>query len=202
MPAEDLMNGLQWTVVVGPCCKPCASPGMSPVPALSTGCRRAGAGGGGANVGAACKTRFRSRGYETWCGWVTSTRADRCHIWDLVPARSSCPMASAGASQGPSARTWGQGCSPARAAICWVSRRRRGPAGRGGWAGRPGRRPRWPMRQHDANPARQRVFAQSRFLHLYDFTPTKALNVIEGKCTDVLGLRGTMGARRRPSSAE
>lgn len=58
------------------------------------------------------------------------------------------------------------------------------------------------MRQHDAIPARQREFAQLRFLHLYDFTPTKALDVIEGKCADVLGLRGTMGARRWPSSAE
>ncbi|KOV87592.1 hypothetical protein [Nocardia sp. NRRL S-836] len=58
------------------------------------------------------------------------------------------------------------------------------------------------MRQHDANPARQKVFAQLRFLHLHDFTPTKALDVIEGKCADVLRLRGTMGARRWPSSAD
>jgi hypothetical protein len=52
--------------------------------------------------------------------------------------------------------------------------------------------------EHHADPAKARVFITLRVLHLLDLTPSAAINAIEGRCADVLGLRGRMGIRRWP----
>jgi hypothetical protein len=53
---------------------------------------------------------------------------------------------------------------------------------------------------HAAVPARRATFVTLRFLHLDDYTPRPVLNVIEGRCADLLGLRGAMGSRQWPSA--
>ncbi|WP_380282476.1 hypothetical protein [Kitasatospora purpeofusca] len=53
---------------------------------------------------------------------------------------------------------------------------------------------------HDHNPAKRVVFAKVRVLHLRDDTPPEALNAIEGRCADLLGIRQIMKPRRWPSS--
>ena len=52
--------------------------------------------------------------------------------------------------------------------------------------------------EHYADPAKASVFITLRVLHLLDLTPPDTINAIEGRCADVLGLRGTMGIRRWP----
>lgn len=44
------------------------------------------------------------------------------------------------------------------------------------------------------------MFATLRFLHLADFTPPEVIDVIEGRCADLLKLRGTMDPRRWPTA--
>ncbi|MGW5721595.1 hypothetical protein ACWEVP_35850 [Amycolatopsis sp. NPDC003865] len=57
------------------------------------------------------------------------------------------------------------------------------------------------LADHDRDEARHAVFATVRILHLDDHTPPLALDAIEGRCADLLELRGRMGSRRWPSSA-
>jgi hypothetical protein len=52
--------------------------------------------------------------------------------------------------------------------------------------------------EHYADPAKAKVFITLRVLRLLDLTPPDAINAIEGRCADVLGLRSTMGIRRWP----
>lgn len=54
---------------------------------------------------------------------------------------------------------------------------------------------------HARDPERRPVFTTLRVLHLEDRTPGPVLDVSEGRCADLLGLRGRMGGRRWPSSA-
>jgi len=51
---------------------------------------------------------------------------------------------------------------------------------------------------HYADEEKRCVFATLRVLHLADHTPPEAIDAIEGRCADRLGLRGTMGRRRWP----
>ncbi len=68
------------------------------------------------------------------------------------------------------------------------------------WLGQASRRDDLPGRltAHAANPAKAKVFATLRVLHLHDHTPSTVLDAIEGRCADLLALRGTMGPRRWP----
>ena len=52
--------------------------------------------------------------------------------------------------------------------------------------------------EHYADPVKASAFVTLRVLHLLDLTPPNTINAIEGRCADVLGLRGTMGVRRWP----
>jgi hypothetical protein len=52
--------------------------------------------------------------------------------------------------------------------------------------------------EHYADPAKASAFVTLRVLHLLDLTPPDTINAIEGRCADMLGLRGTMGVRRWP----
>ena len=56
------------------------------------------------------------------------------------------------------------------------------------------------LHDHARHPERIKVFAHVRVLHLADHTPQKAVDAIEGRCADLLGLRGAMGRRRWPTS--
>jgi hypothetical protein len=51
---------------------------------------------------------------------------------------------------------------------------------------------------HDRDPAKRAVFACVRVLHLDDLTPAEALDAIEGRCADLLGIRQCMKPRRWP----
>lgn len=53
---------------------------------------------------------------------------------------------------------------------------------------------------HVRDPAKAPVFATVRLLHLRSHTPSEAVAAIEGRCADLLGLRGTMGSRMWPSA--
>ncbi|MEV0193116.1 hypothetical protein AB0I39_31870 [Kitasatospora purpeofusca] len=53
---------------------------------------------------------------------------------------------------------------------------------------------------HNRNAAKRAVFAKVRVLHLQDHTPPPALDAIEGKCADLLGVRTIMKPRRWPSA--
>lgn len=54
--------------------------------------------------------------------------------------------------------------------------------------------------EHSRSREKTAVFATLRFLHLIDFTPGEAIDAIEGRCADLLKLRGAMGPRRWPPS--
>ncbi|MCK2245280.1 MULTISPECIES: hypothetical protein [unclassified Crossiella] len=56
------------------------------------------------------------------------------------------------------------------------------------------------LAQHERFAVRRRTFARLRYLHLHDHIAHAALDAIEGRCCDILGLRGTMGSRRWPSA--
>ncbi|MFF2819580.1 hypothetical protein ACFVT9_29175 [Kitasatospora cineracea] len=56
------------------------------------------------------------------------------------------------------------------------------------------------LNDHDAAPAKRAAFAAVRVLHLADHTPPEALDAIEGRCADVLGVRGGMRPLRWPPS--
>ena len=54
--------------------------------------------------------------------------------------------------------------------------------------------------EHARSREKAAVFATLRILHLVDLTPPDMVDVIEGRCADLLKLRGTMGPRRWPSA--
>ena len=55
------------------------------------------------------------------------------------------------------------------------------------------------LAEHARSREKAAVFATLRVLHLVDLTPPEVINVIEGRCADLLGLRGAMGPRCWPS---
>ena len=56
------------------------------------------------------------------------------------------------------------------------------------------------LAEHARDPGKVSVFATVRLLQLVDHTPPGVVSVIEGRCADVLGLRGAMGPRKWPPS--
>ena len=56
------------------------------------------------------------------------------------------------------------------------------------------------LAEHARSREKTEVFTTLRVLHLIDRTPAEAIDSIEGRCADLLGLRGAMGPRRWPSS--
>ncbi|MGW8882105.1 hypothetical protein ACWGPC_56620, partial [Streptomyces mirabilis] len=55
---------------------------------------------------------------------------------------------------------------------------------------------------HDRDPAKRAVFACVRVLHLDNLTPTEALDAVEGRCADLLGVRRSMKPRRWPPATD
>ncbi|WP_331722794.1 hypothetical protein OG848_47470 (plasmid) [Streptomyces canus] len=76
------------------------------------------------------------------------------------------------------------------------------PSGCVRWLGQANREDDLPGRldNHHRNPAKREVFAKVRALHLHDGTPPRALDAIEGRCADLLGLREVMKPLRWPSA--
>ncbi|MCD0445828.1 hypothetical protein LO763_19655 [Glycomyces sp. A-F 0318] len=58
------------------------------------------------------------------------------------------------------------------------------------------------LAQHHASAAKRAVFAKIRVLHLDDWTPSEALDAIEGRCADLLAIRVMMRPRVWPSARE
>lgn len=56
------------------------------------------------------------------------------------------------------------------------------------------------LADHAGDPGKRAAFSTVRYLHLDDYTPRAALDAIEGRCADLLALRGVMGRRQWPAA--